>query len=203
MVPRLISVRGQRWSKLNEVLDKCREETSSDGADRHFLGSFEEIDRIMATATYRPPSKSIPNETFSALNGFILTSALYKAFGDIFSGNGAKRLHLISSVLASICALFDGDRRDKRVGIVVVKKDEFRRALAHAYVSCEVLADVDQIPVVHSIVTNFFEWVFSRSLNDKVERATPVTIAMENDAPAPKALQRIAEIMYAILADDP
>ncbi|KAG6951003.1 hypothetical protein JG688_00013915, partial [Phytophthora aleatoria] len=131
----------------------------------------------------------------------------------------AKRLHFIVPVLASVCALFDRDvqilaeetvvgkrfvlkRGEKRVCIVEAKRDDIQQGLAQAYVGSEALADVEGLPKVYSIVTNLLEWVFSRSLDGKIERATPVMMVMENDLPAPQSVKQIAGIIYSILLDD-
>ncbi|GMF41802.1 unnamed protein product [Phytophthora lilii] len=179
----------------------------------------------MPATKYRPSLKPIPDEKLDALH--IYFPILIKAFGDITTGKEAKRLHFIVPVLASVCALFDGGvqilaeetvigkrvhgdgafefvlkRGEKRVCIVEAKRDDIQQGLAQAYVGSEALADVEGLPKVYSVVTNFLEWVFSRSLDDKIERATPVMMAMENDVPAPESVKQIAGMIYSILSED-
>ncbi|EGZ24971.1 hypothetical protein PHYSODRAFT_326018 [Phytophthora sojae] len=214
--------RKRRWDKLNEVLDKNKKAKKAAGSTGFSYVSFPEIDSIMPATKYRPSSKPIPDEKLDALHRYF--PILIKAFGDIITG---KRLHFIVPVLASVCALFDGGvqilaeetvigkrvhgdgafefvlkRGEKRVCIVEAKRDDFQQGLAQAYVGSEALADVEGLPKVYSIVTNFLEWVFSRSLDEKIERATPVMMVMENDVPAPESVKQIAGMIYSILSED-
>ncbi|EGZ11069.1 hypothetical protein PHYSODRAFT_264761, partial [Phytophthora sojae] len=217
--------RKRRWDKLNEVLDKNKKAKKAAGSTGFSYVSFPEIDSIMPATKYRPSSKPIPDEKLDALHRYF--PILIKAFGDIITGKEAKRLHFIVPVLASVCALFDGGvqilaeetvigkrvhgdgafefvlkRGEKRVCIVEAKRDDFQQGLAQAYVGSEALADVEGLPKVYSIVTNFLEWVFSRSLDERIERATPVMMVMENDVPAPESVKQIAGMIYSILSED-
>ncbi|EGZ28980.1 hypothetical protein PHYSODRAFT_250419 [Phytophthora sojae] len=217
--------RKRRWDKLNEVLDKNKKAKKAAGSTGFSYVSFPEIDSIMPATKYRPSSKPIPDEKLDALHRYF--PILVKAFGDIITGKEAKRLHFIVPVLASVCALFDGGvqilaeetvigkrvhgdgafefvlkRGEKRVCIVEAKRDDIQQGLAQAYVGSEALADVEGLPKVYSIVTNFLEWVFSRSLDEKIERATPVMMVMENDVPAPESVKQIAGMIYSILSED-
>ncbi|OWZ24572.1 Crinkler (CRN) [Phytophthora megakarya] len=217
--------RKRRWDKLNEVLDKNKKAKKAAGSTGFSYVSFPEIDKIMPATKYRPSSKPIPDDKLDALHRYF--PILIKAFGDIFTGKEAKRLHYLVPVLASVCAVFDGGvqilaeetvigkrvhgdgafefvlkRGEKRVCIVIAKRDDIQQGLAQAYVGSEALADVEGLPKVYSIVTNFLEWVFSRSLDDKIERATPVMMVMENDVPAPESVKQIAGMIYSILSED-
>ncbi|EGZ13479.1 hypothetical protein PHYSODRAFT_411622, partial [Phytophthora sojae] len=202
--------------------DKNKKAKKAAGSTGFSYVSFPEIDSIMPATKFRPSSKPIPDEKLDALHRYF--PILIKAFGDIITG---KRLHFIVPVLASVCALFDGGvqilaeetvigkrvhgdgafefvlkRGEKRVCIVEAKRDDIQQGLAQAYLGSEALADVEGLPKVYSIVTNFLEWVFSRSLDEKIERATPVMMVMENDVPAPESVKQIAGMIYSILSED-
>ncbi|KAG1707075.1 hypothetical protein DVH05_026271 [Phytophthora capsici] len=211
--------RKRQWDKLNEVLKKNKKAKNSTGFS---YVSFREIDKIMPAATYVQTSKPIADEKLDAVHDYF--PILLEAFGDIVT---AKRLHFIVPVLASVCALFNGDARilaeekvegkrvhgdgafefvlqrvNKRVCVVVAKRDDIQQGLVQAYVGSEGLADVEGLTKVYSIVTNFVEWYFSRSLDEKIERTSPTTIVMENDVPTRESVKRIAEMLYSILSDD-
>ncbi|KAG2844590.1 hypothetical protein PC113_g18372 [Phytophthora cactorum] len=192
--------RKRRWDKLNEVLDKNKKAKKSAGSTGFSYVSFSEINNIMPAVEYEQTSKPIPDEKLDAVHGYF--PLLLKAFGDVVTGKEAKRLHFIVPVLASVCALFNGDRRDKRVCIVEAKRDDIQQGLAHAYVGSEALADVEGLTQVYSIVTNFVEWYFSRSLDEKIERTSAITISMENHVPTRESVKRIAEMIYSILSED-
>ncbi|KAG2976541.1 hypothetical protein PC118_g13370 [Phytophthora cactorum] len=152
--------------------------------------------------------------------------AAIETFGEIVTGKEAKRLHFIVPILACVCGLFDGEvqilaeetvtgkrvhgdgsfefvieRGSKRVCIVEAKRDDFQQGLAQAYVGCEVLADVEGLTKLYSIVTNFKEWYFSRSLDDRIERFD-ATITIVNDIPTRESVKMIAEKIYSMLSDD-
>ncbi|GMF39950.1 unnamed protein product [Phytophthora lilii] len=170
------------------------------------------------------PSKVVENDKLDVLHAYLLL--LTKAFGEIVTGKEAKRLHFIVPILACVCGLFDGEvrilaeetvtgkrvhgdgsfefvieRGSKRVCIVEAKRDDFQQGLAQAYVGCEVLADVEGLTKLYSIVTNFKEWYFSRSLDDRIERFD-ATITIVNDIPTRESVKMIVEKIYSMLSDD-
>ncbi|KAF1781606.1 hypothetical protein GQ600_17779 [Phytophthora cactorum] len=77
----------------------------------------------------------------------------------------------------------------------------FPEGLAQAYLGCEILADVEALTKVYSVVTSFKEWYFNRSLDDKIER-TDITMVLTNDIPTRESVKRIAEKIYSMLSDD-
>ena len=89
---------------------------------------------------------------------------------------------------------------DNTVCIVEAKKDDMEQGLAQALVGCEVAADVGGQDCVYGIVTNYTQWIFLRSLNDKVEREECSLDVRSNDGPVPESLQNIAEKIYGMLS---
>ena len=57
----------------------------------------------------------------------------------------------------------------KAVCIVEAKKDDIEQGMAQDLVGCEVTAEVGGLDVVYGIVTNYIQWNFFCSHNDKVE----------------------------------
>ena len=92
-------------------------------------------------------------------------------------------------------------RGSKRVCVVDAKQDDFPQALAQAYVGSEALADVEGLSAVSSIVTNFKEWYFSRSLDTSIER-DDATLCVDHCIPTRDSVKSIAEKIYSMLSED-
>lgn len=175
----------------------------------------------MKAENYEQSSKPIPDEKLDLLHETL--KMLTNAFGGIRN----TQQYFILPILASVCALFDGDARiltkekvvgklvyedatfdfvlqrgSTRVCVIEAKRDDFQQGLALAYVGGEIFAEVEGLPAVHCIVTNFVEWYFLRSLADKVEQTTPITISMEGGIPTRESVKGIAERIYAMLSED-
>ncbi|GMF29686.1 unnamed protein product [Phytophthora lilii] len=219
--------RKKGWEELNEVLDRnkrAKVNAAGESSTGYSYVSFSDVDRVMRTCRYEQSSKVVENEKIDVPYAYLLL--LTKAFGEIVTGKEAKRLHFIVPVLACVCGLFEGEvrilaeetvtgkrvhgdgsfefvieRGSKRVCIVEAKRDDFQQGLAQAYVGCEVLADIEGLTKLYSIVTKFKEWYFSRSLDDKVER-DDATIDLEHDVPTRESVKRIAEKIYFMLSED-
>ncbi|KAL8002069.1 hypothetical protein Plhal703r1_c17g0081511 [Plasmopara halstedii] len=220
-------VRKKRWKELNEVLDRNKRSkvnSAGESSTGYSYVSFADVDKIMRTRRYEQPSKVVENDKLDMLYAYLLL--LPKAFGDIVTGKESKKLHFIVPILACVCGHFDGEvrilaektvtgkrvhgdgsfefvieRGSKRVCIVQAKRDDFQQGLAQAYVGCEVLADVEGLTKLYSIVTNYKEWYFSRSLDDRIERFD-VTMDIVNDIPTRESVKMIAEKIYSMLSDD-
>ncbi|KAE9018166.1 hypothetical protein PR001_g14210 [Phytophthora rubi] len=210
----------RRWDQLNEVLDSNKKAKIADSMNF----PFSKIDKIMPASCYAQTSKPIPDDKLDALHEYF--TPVFKGFGEFMTGNETKRKYFILPVLASVCALFEGaqiladevivgehvhgevaldfliKRGDKRVCVVVAKRENFQQGLAQAYVGCEVLADTEGLTKVYSIVTNFVEWYFSRSVEGQVERTWPVTISMAKSVPTRASVKNIAGMIYSILSED-
>jgi hypothetical protein len=59
-------------------------------------------------------------------------------------------------------------RGDKRVCIVEAKKDDMRQGMAQDLLGCEVAAEIDHLDSVYGIVTNYLQWNFLPSLDEKI-----------------------------------
>ena len=144
--------------------------------------------------------------------------------GDIVFGKEAKLLHFIAPVLICVCILFNGDvdivvedelagsfvrahgffefmlrRGNKAICIVEAKKDDFEQGIAQDLVGCEVAAEVGGLDIVYGIVTNYVQWVFLRSLNDKVEKEA-CNLSSSLKGPEFTSFKTIAEKIYAMLS---
>ena len=61
------------------------------------------------------------------------------------------------------------DDKDDSDVIVEAKKDDVEQGMAQDLVGCEVAAELGGLDVVYGIVTNYVQWNFFCSCNDKVE----------------------------------
>ena len=83
-------------------------------------------------------------------------------------------------------------RGTKAVCIVEAKKDDIEQGMAQDLVGCEVAAEVGGLDIVYGIVTNYIQWNFLRSLNDKVEKEE-CSLRLTPNGPERESLKEIAE----------
>ena len=124
-----------------------------------------------------------------------------------------------------VCILFDGDvdivveedlvgnfvkahghfefmlrRGNKAVCIVEAKKDDVEQGMAQDLIGCEVAAEVGGLDIVYGIVTNYIQWNFLRSLNDKVEKEE-CSLRITPNGPERESFKEIAEKIYGMLSN--
>lgn len=146
-----------------------------------------------------------------------------KCFGDVSSGKESKRLHFIAPILIFVCILFNGEveivveedlsgkfvkahghfefmlrRGKKTICIVEAKRDDVDQGLAQDLVGCEVAAELGGLHVVYGIVTNYIQWTFLCSQDDKIEREE-CFLHLAKDGPELTLLKIIAEKIYAMM----
>ncbi len=90
-------------------------------------------------------------------------------------------------------------REKKAVCIVEAKKDDVEQGMAQDLVGCEVAAEVGGLDIVYGIVTNYVQWNFFRSLNDKVEREE-CSLEITPGGPGLASLKKVAEKIYGMLS---
>jgi hypothetical protein len=148
-----------------------------------------------------------------------------KSFGLVASGKEAKRLQFIGPILSCVCDLFDGKvkivmeedldgkyvkahghfefmlrRGNKAVCIVEAKKDDFDQGMAQDLVGCEVAAELGNLDTVYGIVTNYLQWNFLRSLDDKVELQVCTLNLTDKGTPDLASLKMITGKIYGMLS---
>ncbi|KAG6949714.1 hypothetical protein JG688_00014510 [Phytophthora aleatoria] len=199
MAPQPHPARMLRWEKLNELLGRNKKDKPTVASTGDSYISFGDNEEIMRTGRYEQPSKAIANDKIDTLYAYLLV--VIRPFGHMVTGKDVNRLYFILPILACVCERFDGERGSTRVCVVLVKREDFQKGLAQAYLGCEILADVEALTKVYSVVTSFKEWYFNRSLDDKIER-TDITMVLTNDIPTRESVKRIAEKIYSMLSDD-
>jgi hypothetical protein len=88
-------------------------------------------------------------------------------------------------------------RNNKRICIVEAKKDDMEQGMAQDLVGMEVVSELDNL----NIVTNYSEWIFLKSQNDRIEYDED-TLHREYGIPTRESLKRIAGKIYALLSDE-
>jgi hypothetical protein len=92
-------------------------------------------------------------------------------------------------------------RGTKAVCIVEAKKDDIEQGMAQDLVGCEVAAEVGGLDVVYGIVTNYIQWNFFCSRNDKVQ-IDESSLRLSSIGPERESLKEVAQKIYSMLADE-
>ena len=75
-------------------------------------------------------------------------------------------------------------------------------AMVQDLVGMEVASDLNGLDTVYGIVTNYFEWMFLKSQNDKIVKNLDTLAFDEFEVATVESLKRIAGKIYALLSDD-
>ena len=216
--------RKERWEKLNVILERNKKRRTEIDFTADSYVPWSQVKDILKTTPYIQSSKSIPDAQLNILSQYL--SIATKCFGPLTSGKESQRLHLISPIIICVCFLFNGDvqieveedldgnflkahghfefvlrRGDKRVCIVEAKKDNMRQGMAQDLLGCEVAAEIDHLDLVYGIVTNYVQWSFFRSLNEKIEM-DECFMDMDHNGPSRATLLKITGKIYAMLSDE-
>ena len=214
--------RKQRWIELNEILRENPEKAIKRDSTGYSFVSWDQVGSIFKLEKYVQPQREIDKVHLNFLVQYL--SFTTKCFGDITTGTEAKRLHFIAPILICVCFLFDGDvdivaekhmfgtfvrahghfefmvrRGKKAICIVEAKKDDVEQGMAQDLVGCEVAAEIGGLDTVYGIVTNYIQWNFLRSLNDKIE-IEECSLELRPSGPESNSLKKIAEKIYSMLS---
>ena len=216
--------RKERWERLNEILEKNRKKSKATDSTGYSYVKWNQIKHVLRTNPYFQPSKAIPDIQFNTLSQYL--SFATKCFGPVTSGKESQRLHLIAPIIICVCILFNGDvqieveedldgdflkahghfefvlrRGDKRVCIVEAKKDDMGQGMAQDLLGCEVAAEIGHLNLVYGIVTNYVQWNFLRSLDEKIE-LDECSLTLMDGAATKESLVLITGKIYAMLSDE-
>ena len=223
------SPRKGRWDALNQCLEansNSKVRANGEISTPYSAVKYTEVEGVFdpIMQSYIQDIKALPADKFESLSQFLAMTST--SIGDIDIGNEAKRLYFISPILVVVCSLFNGDvrikveedligknvkanghfefmlvRGNKRVCIVVPKKEAMEQGLTQNLIGCEVASDVHDMRVVYGIVTIFESWTFIRSCDDKIER-DHLTLLVREGVVDSESLKEIAGKIYAMLSDD-
>ena len=215
--------RKQRWIELNEILEGNAKKSKTNDSTAYSYVTWNQVKTVFNPTNYVQPRRNVDDAQLNFLSQYL--SITTKCFGDITTGKEAKRLYFIAPVLICVCILFNGDvdivveedlvgnfvkahghfefmlrRGSKAVCIVEAKKDDVEQGMAQDLVGCEVAAEVGGLDIVYGIVTNYIQWNFLRSLNDKVEKEE-CSLRITPNGPERESLKEIAEKIYGMLSN--
>lgn len=133
---------------------------------------------------------------------------------------------MIAPIIICVCFLFNGDvqieveedldgdflkahghfefvlrRGNKRVCIVEAKKDDIRQGMAQDLLGCEIAAEIGHLDLDYGIVTNYVQWNFLRSLDEKIE-LDGCSLTLVNGSATNESLALISGKIYAMLSDE-
>ena len=175
---------------------------------------------------YAQTVKEVPQATMELLHNYIVT--LTRRLSSVTSGKESQRLHFIAPILVYVSDLFGPEdsikivieenlngvnvkanghfefmliRNNKKICIVEAKKDDMEQGMAQNLVGMEVASDLGNLDTVYGLVTNYTEWIFLKSQNDKVEKDID-TLNFENQVTTVESLKRVAGKIYALLSED-
>lgn len=89
---------------------------------------------------------------------------------------------------------------DKRVCIVEAKKEALEKDMAQGILGCEALADVENLSVVYTVVTNFLEWYFIKDTDTSIYRNV-ATLDVTGEMPTKESNVKIAGMLYELLSE--
>jgi hypothetical protein len=215
--------RKKRWEKLNEILEKNKKKSKYDSTGYSYV-KWATLKSVLQTTPYIQPLKHIPDREFNILSQYLSFAA--KCFGPITTGNGSQRLYLIAPIIICVCILFNGDvqiivdedlegnflkarehfefilcRGNKRVCIVEAKRDNMGKGMAKDLIGCEVAAELYHLDKVCGIVTNYVQWNFLRSLDEKIE-LEECAMDFNVNGPVEDSLKKITAKIYSMLSDE-
>jgi hypothetical protein len=216
--------RKQRWIELNAILEGNSKKSKMNDSMAYSNVTWNQVKSVFNPTTYVQPQRHIDDAHLDFFGKYL--SHVTKCLGIITTGKEAKRLHFIAPILICVCVLFDGDvdivveedlvgnfvkahghfefmmrRGNKAVCIVEAKKDDVEQGMAQDLVGCEVASEVGGLDIVYGVVTNYMQWNFLRSLNDKVE-IDEHNMDMSSCGPERHSIKKIAEKIYDMLSDE-
>ena len=218
--------RKDRWTAINEIFEGNAKKPRSNNIDCTSYSSitWNQVKSIFDPVPYVQSQRAMDDAQLDFLAKYLLCTT--KSFGAISTGKEAKRLHFIAPVFVCVCILLGGDdvgiaveedftgkfikahgrfelmirRKKKAVCIVEAKKDDMEQGMAQDLVGCEVAAEVGGLDVVYGIVTNYVQWNFFCSRNEKVEMEE-CSLSLTSNGPETQSLKRVAEKIYSMLSD--
>jgi hypothetical protein len=214
----------RRWILLNHVLRGNPKRSILNDSTAYSYVTWNQVKSIFNPTKFIQPRKPMDDAQLEFLSKYL--SFATACLGSIGGDKEAKHLHFIAPVLICVCILLNGEvdivveedltgdfvkahghfefmlrRGNKAVCIVEAKKEDFDQGMAQDLVGCEVAAEVGGLDIVYGIVTNYIQWNFLRSLNDKVEFEV-CSLDLTPEGPERKSLQKITEKIYAMLSNE-
>jgi hypothetical protein len=214
--------RKKRWIEINKILQENSIKSKTNDSTAYSYVSWNDFKPVFSPVHYVQERKVVDNVHLDFVAKYLCYTT--KCFGDVATGREAKRLHFIAPVLIGVCVLFDGDveivveedlvgnfvkahghfefmiqRGKKAVCIVEAKRDNIEQGMAQDLVGCEVAAEVGGLDVVYGIVTNYIQWTFFQSLNERIEYEE-CSLRLTPNGPERESLRAVTEKIYGMLS---
>ena len=153
-------------------------------------------------------------------------NSMTRILGPVVNGKETKRVLFIAPILIAVAAEMDNieilieeevigsyvrahghfefvvKRGNQQICIVEAKKEDFEQGQAQALVGIEVLAEKEDLHVVHCVVTNYIEWRFLRSEDERILLHSTAISSNNDGTPVEAALQTIVNTLCSILRGD-
>ena len=92
-------------------------------------------------------------------------------------------------------------RGDRKICIVEAKRDDIEQGIVQDLLGCDAVADVEGASCVYGIVTNYLQWTFFRSLDDRIEQ-DDATLLLESECGTAKAISHDRVGLYYLDAKE-
>ncbi len=212
--------------EINKILEGNAKKPRANNNDSTSYSSitWNQVKSIFDPTPYVQSQRAMDDVQLDFLAKYL--SCTTKCFGAISTGKEAKHLCFVAPVFVCVCILFEGDdvviaaeedfpgnfikaqgcfelmirQKKKAVCNVEANKDDIEQGMAQDLVGCEVAAEVGGLDVVYGIMTNYVQWNFFCSRNDKVEMEE-CSLSLTSEGSKKQSLKRIAEEIYSILLD--
>ncbi|KAI9980317.1 hypothetical protein PInf_026446 [Phytophthora infestans] len=173
----------------NQETNKKRKNHDVDRSVGYSSLCWEDINPIYNFESYKTQPSDVPDADIDLLLARIVD--LRKLYGEVTDGKEAKRLLFIAPILETVSRLL-GDvqilveedvngknvlvkgrfefvlkRGNKKVFIVEAKREDMRQGVVQNVTGLESLADVEELSVIYGIVTNYLEWRFLVSEDER------------------------------------
>jgi hypothetical protein len=222
------SHRSARWKSLQAIL--ASDTTNKKWLEEKYYSEtvWSEVGSVFekVTQVYCQPILPLPKEIVSSLSGYL--SVIWKRYDEssLMFQKETGRLHLVEPVIMAVVSLFPEthvrhapsftgreidlevefgfllSRGGKRICIRVSEADSLNSRLARDLLSFEVVSEWDGAENVCGIVTNFRDWLFVQSLDDKILVDDGSKVGLDsNRLPKSADIQDVMGKIYSLLDD--
>ncbi|KAJ8331068.1 hypothetical protein O5D80_001078 [Batrachochytrium dendrobatidis] len=197
--------RKERWEQLNEILEKNKRKSKATDSTAYLYVSWNQVKDVLRTTPYIQSSKAIPDTQFNILTQYL--SFATKCFVVCFLFNGDVQIEVEENLNGDFLKAhghfeFVLRRGDKKVCIVEAKKEDMDQGMTQNLIGCEVAAEIGHLDSVYGIVTNYVQWNFLRSLDEKIEMDECSIKLLPGGEPSTDSLVDITGKIYAMLSDE-
>ncbi|KAI9342674.1 hypothetical protein BDR26DRAFT_859356, partial [Obelidium mucronatum] len=202
--------RKRRWEELNKILSQNKKMKASGSVGYSYV-TWNDVKSVFKTSPFVLPIEPLPNDAFELLTKYLAVAT--RCFGPITTGKEAQRLHFIAPILICVSNLFNGDVtievEEDMDGDILKANGHFefvmrrgnKRGMAQDLLGCEVAAELDNLDEVMGIVTNYIQWNFLRSLDERIDLEECSLELADGGHPTPESLMRIAGKIYGMLKE--